>query len=84
MCTPKFYAILVIYRMGDTLDTILVILMFTFSFVFIALPIIAIATLLFYGYKFITDQRNHDMYDIDEDVGTCEHCGDTKDWCRKC
>ncbi len=70
--------------MGDTLDNILVILMFTFSFILIAVPIVVVPVLLYSLYKFFSHKSNQDMYDIDEDVGRCKYCGDTKEWCRQC
>lgn len=68
--------------MGDTLEFILIALMWSFAILMFALPVIIGLVIAYSLVDFFSNKKNQEMYD--DDVGVCEHCGDTRDWCRQC
>lgn len=69
LCTPKFYAILKIYRMGDTLEWILVSLMWLFTLltVFIIASTVAFAIwLIYFIFQSLQKTDPYDLGDSDD------------------
>ncbi len=84
MCTPKFYAILVIYRMGDIMD-----IMFLFLMIFFFVLLYVVPALILIGVSAIVIRwivgkfKTHgDPNDLEDYNSTCYICGDNEDWCK--
>jgi hypothetical protein len=68
--------------MGDTLDFILIALMWAFALLIVLAPIAVIAIVIYGLSQYFSHKALQET--LEDDVGVCEHCGDTKDWCRQC
>ena len=77
MCTPKFYAILKIYRMGDTLELLFLLLLIFFFLLLYVVPTMIIGTICYFAIKWTVDkfQNVDDPYEE-----LCDVCEDS--WCK--